>query len=83
MIVAPGCCQGLAATERQVPSLTIAPELPKPYALESSQVVGGRRYEAVVSPGTDPNLKYSVGTTNILSSVDVARPQRMTMAIGV
>jgi len=33
--------------------------------------------------GGVPNLRYSVGTTNMFSSVDVARPHRMTMAIGV
>ena len=31
----------------------------------------------------DPNFKYSAGTTNMLSNVDVARPQRITIAIGV
>ena len=30
-----------------------------------------------------PYRKYRVGTTNMLSSVDVARPHRMTIAIGV
>jgi hypothetical protein len=30
-----------------------------------------------------PYLRYNVGTTNMLSNVDVVNPQRMTMAIGV
>ena len=30
-----------------------------------------------------PYRKYNVGTTNIFNNVDVVRPQRITMAIGV
>jgi hypothetical protein len=30
-----------------------------------------------------PYRRYRVGTTNMLSNVDVARPHRMTIAIGV
>ena len=34
-------------------------------------------------PSYLPYRKYSVGTTNMFSSVDVIRPHRMTIAIGV
>ena len=32
---------------------------------------------------TRPYFRYSVGTTNMFSSVDVVNPQRITIAIGV
>ena len=44
------------------------------------QCRGPRRHAAAF---IRPYPRYSVGTTNMLSSVDVVNPQRMTIAIGV
>jgi len=49
---------------------------PSPY----SATVRPRRHAAALNR---PYRRYSVGTTNMLSSVDVVNPQRMTIAIGV
>ena len=45
---------------------------------------GKSRNEVVASDHDDlPYFRYNVGSTMMLSSVDVIRPHRMTMAIGV
>src|SRR5436190_17056523 len=60
---------------------TSARATPKPSVARLHQAQG--LHISPFSWNRDPNFRYNAGTTNMLSKVEVTKPQRITIAIGV
>ena len=76
---------GLPNEEELEREISDASGEPEPRTREQAGAAGAvhAQVERLEVERGDASLRYSVGTTNMFSSVDVVSPHRITMAIGV